>query len=224
MSECNPNLKKVLGVSGSPIPDSNTDRAVKAVLEATGCQTEFIKLSDYTVEPCRGCLGCIETNRCVIEDDGIMLALKAKEADALVVGCYTPYSSIDSRAKSFLERLYPLRHNNGFMRGKPGAAVVAHAIPEGSEMLPPAADMGANAVMFYMMEEGMNFLGAAKVLGNVPCVRCGFGDKCEMSGIKMMFGPDATVDSVALNCFDEQPETVTVAKALGKQIREALMQ
>jgi hypothetical protein len=27
---------KVMGISGSPIPNSNTDRAVKAVLDATG--------------------------------------------------------------------------------------------------------------------------------------------------------------------------------------------
>ena len=32
---------KVLGVSGSPIADSNTDRAVKAVLAATGLETEY---------------------------------------------------------------------------------------------------------------------------------------------------------------------------------------
>ena len=31
---------KVIGVSGSPIRDSNTDRAIKAVLDATGLETE----------------------------------------------------------------------------------------------------------------------------------------------------------------------------------------
>ena len=35
---------KVLGVSGSPIYNSNTDRALKAALEATGLETGFIKL------------------------------------------------------------------------------------------------------------------------------------------------------------------------------------
>jgi multimeric flavodoxin WrbA len=218
-----PNTKKVLGVSGSAIPDSNTDKAVKAVLEATGCQTEFVKLSDYRIEPCRACLGCAKTNRCVINDDGVALAQKAKEADAIVIGCYTPYSTIDSRSKAFIERLYPLRHNHGFMRGKPGGAVVAHGLPEGNAMLPPSAELGANAVMFYMMEEGMNFLGAVKVLGNAPCLRCGFGDDCELSGVKMIAGPDAKVDSVAINCFDEQPETMAAARDLGIRIREALM-
>jgi multimeric flavodoxin WrbA len=44
---------KVLGVSGSPIKNSNTDRALKAVLDATGCETELVKLMDYTIEPCQ---------------------------------------------------------------------------------------------------------------------------------------------------------------------------
>jgi multimeric flavodoxin WrbA len=43
---------KVSGVSDSPIKNSNTDRALRAVLDATGYETEFIKLADYTVEPC----------------------------------------------------------------------------------------------------------------------------------------------------------------------------
>ena len=93
---------KVIGVSGSPIKNSNTDRAVKAVLEATGAETEFIKLKDYTVAPCQACLGCVETNVCVIKDDGIELAEKVKSADALIIGGFTPYSTLDSRTKAFI--------------------------------------------------------------------------------------------------------------------------
>lgn len=38
---------KVLGVSGSPIENSNTDRIVKTILEASGLEPEFIKLTDF---------------------------------------------------------------------------------------------------------------------------------------------------------------------------------
>ncbi len=34
---------RILGISGSPIPDSNTDRAIKRILEHTGLDSEFIK-------------------------------------------------------------------------------------------------------------------------------------------------------------------------------------
>jgi len=158
----------------------------------------------------------------VINDDRITLTEKAKNADVIVIASFTPYSSLDARAKAFIERLYPLRHKKGYMRGKIGAAIVTAAIPEGAEMLPPAGDMGINAIKFYMMEEGVNFVGAVRVFGNVPCVRCGFGNECEMSGIKMMFGPQATVDSVGINCCDEKPETVKAAKELGEKIGQEL--
>jgi multimeric flavodoxin WrbA len=213
---------KILGVSGSPIKNSNTDRALKAVLEATGLEAEFIKLTDFTVAPCMACLGCVETNKCVIEDDGILLAEKAKEADALVIAGFTPYSTLDSRTKAFIERLYPLRHNHGFMAGKPGGAVITCAIPEDCEMLPPACEMGVKAIQFYMMEEGMNFVGAVKVQGNVPCVKCGFGDQCKMSAIKMLHGPTATVDTVGIKSFEEESSPVEAARSLGKKIAEAL--
>lgn len=213
---------KILGVSGSPIPDSNTDSVLKAVLNAAGAETEFVKLADFTIEPCRACLGCVETNKCVIEDDGIIMAEKARDADALIVGGFTPYSTLDARTKAFLERLYPLRHKHGFMRGKPGAAVVTSAVPGGSEMLPHAAQLAMDAIMFYMMEEGMNFVGGIQVLGNVPCIKCGHGDDCPMSGVKMIYGTDASVKSAGINRCENQPSVLQEAEALGKQIGNIL--
>ena len=213
---------KVLGVSGSPIKDSNSDRALKTALEATGMDYEFVKLFDYTVAPCKACLGCVSTNVCVIKDDGITLAEKAKEADALIISGFTPYSTLDSRTKAFIERLYPLRHRYGFMQGKPGGIIITSAVPEKCDMLPPAFENGINAVAYYMMEEGMDMKGAVKVLGNVPCVRCKYGDDCDMTGIKMMFGPEANKESVGINRFEDQPEAVKAAKEMGQAIAEAL--
>jgi len=52
---------KVIGISGSPTKDSNTDTLVKAILEATGAQTEFFKLSSIKVGPCIACMKCVQT-------------------------------------------------------------------------------------------------------------------------------------------------------------------
>ena len=214
---------KVLGVSGSPIYNSNTDRALKAALEATGLETEFIKLVEYKLTPCRACIGCVDTNRCVnTQDDGILLAEKTKEADALIIAGYTPYSTIDSLTKAFIERLYPLRHKHGFMACKPGGANVTCAIPAANRALPPASDMGVNAIMFYMMEEGMNFVGAVKIMGNVPCVKCGYGNECKTSGLRMIYGNEATVQSVGINKFEEQRDALDAARELGKKIASVL--
>lgn len=210
---------KVMGISGSPIPDSNTDRAVKLVMAATGAAKQwFYKLSDYTITPCRACLGCVTTNRCVIDDDAIMLAEKAFKADILIIGGYTPYSSLDSRTKALLERLYPLRHRHGLMVGKPGAAVITCAVPPGQEGMPPACENGINAIHYYMMEEGMRYVGGVKVLGNVPCIKCGSGSQCQVSGIKMIHGPGATAESIGVNTLEAQAETVAALKQLGEDL------
>lgn len=110
------------------------------------------------------------------------------------------------------------------MAGKPGAAVITSCVPEDNKQLPPAAEMGVNAVVFYMMEEGMQFVGALKLQGNVPCIRCGFGDECKLSGVKMLYGPLATVDSVGVKRFEQQPTSIQGAQELGRKIAEALGQ
>jgi len=213
---------KVLGVSGSPIENSNTDRIVKTILEATGLDTEFIKLTDYVYVPCKACLGCRNTNECEVRDDGVVLAEKAKNADALVIGGFTPYSSLDARTKAFMERLYPLRHNHGYLQGKPGVAVVTSAVPPDMQAAMPAVEMGVNAIKFFMMEEGMNYLGAVTCLGNVPCVKCDNNKDCKMSGIKMMFGKEATPESVGINTFEDQYEEIENAYNLWEQVAIAL--
>lgn len=212
---------KVLGVSGSPIENSNTDRALKIALAATGVKTEFYKLSDYTIAPCTACLGCRETNVCVQKDDGIMLAEKAYKADALIIAGFTPYSSIDSRTKIFIERLYPLHHRHGLMSGKPGGAIVTCGIPPGQEGMPPACENGVDAIKNYMEAEAMHFIGGVSVPGNVPCVACGQEGQCGVSSLKILFGKDATPENVKINTVEDNLEVVAALEKLGADIVEA---
>jgi multimeric flavodoxin WrbA len=212
----------VLGISGSPIRKSNTDRAVQMILEHTGADTEFVKLSQLVLEPCDACLGCVETNECVQEDDGRELADKFHQARAFVLGAFTPYSSLDARTKTFMERMYCLRHQAGLNRGKIGAAVITTACPPGADKLPPAYETASAQIGFWMMEEGMVNLGSMAMLGNVPCIRCGHGDLCDLTGIKMLYGPEATVKSVGVRTLEGDAALVESARQLGQRIREAL--
>ncbi|MHA2168102.1 MAG: flavodoxin family protein, partial [Candidatus Hodarchaeales archaeon] len=111
---------RILGISGSPVQNSNTDRAVKAVLQASGLKSEFIKLSEINVKPCKACKRCVPHNVCQVNDDFPLLAEKVKEAQALVFGVYCPYGMIDAYTKAFLERLWSMRHVNNLNRGKLG--------------------------------------------------------------------------------------------------------
>ncbi len=215
---------KAIGVSGSPIKDSNTDRALKRVLAATGAQkTEFVKLSTQTIAPCMACLKCVDTNRCIINDDGVKLAEKVYKADALIIAGFTPYSSIDSRTKTFIERMYPLRHRHGLLKGKVGAGIITCAIPAENTEMPPACDNGMQAIQNFMMAEEMNFVGGVTIKGNVPCVRCGDKGQCSMSGLKMIHGADATVAEIGIANFEDDSELLQQLDDLGKRIAEQVM-
>jgi multimeric flavodoxin WrbA len=216
-------MAQVLGISGSPIPNSNTDRAVQAILEASGLETEFVKLSELSMEPCRACLGCVTGNRCVVRDDGPALAEKFLESGGFVLGAYTPYSSLDARTKTFMERMYCLRHQKGLNRGKPGVFVVTSAMPDGAPGAPPAVATAASQITFWMMEEEMVSLGSLALLGNVPCIRCGYGDSCEVSGVKMLGGPEATVESMGVHQFEDAARMPEKAKELGQTLRWAIL-
>jgi len=214
---------QVLGISGSPILDSNTDRAVKQILEHTGLRTQFVKLSELEFSPCRACLGCINSNECVLLDDARQLALQFRDAPAFVLGGYTPYSSLDARTKAFMERMYCFRHMTGGNAGKVGVSVITTACRPGAANLPPAAETATSQIAFWMMEEGIKDLGSMVVEGNVPCIRCGRGDSCPASGIKMIHGPAATVESVGVQTFEENEALLQRAKELGEKIRAAVL-
>lgn len=213
---------EVLGISGSPIPNSNTDRAVRAVLAATGLTTSFIKLSDLRMEPCRACLGCKDTNHCVVQDDAQALSEQFRMAKVFVLGTYTSYSSLDARSKMFMERMYCLRHQVGLNKGKVGAAVITTAWPPDVPGMPPASQTTTTQINIWMMEEAMVNVGALVILGNVPCIRCGYGDSCAYSGVKMLHGPEATVASLGVRQFEGDEVLLRGARELGQKIRAAL--
>ena len=114
----------VLGISSSPVPESNTDRAVREILEHCELDYQFIKLSSLALEPCRACQGCTEDNSCRIHDNGRVLAEQFAQARAFVLGGYTSYGSLDSRTKIFMERMYCLRHLRSRNKGKLGISVL----------------------------------------------------------------------------------------------------
>ncbi len=208
---------QVIGFSGSPIKNSNTDRAVQTVLKQTGLKTEFIKLSRRKVQPCRACLRCTEDNICKLKDDFQEIAEKVKYADAIVVGGYPPYGTIDAFTKAFLERLFSLRHKNGRNRGKLAVTVVTGIGREA-----PGLNEASDQISLALTMEGMEVLGQLKVLGNPECMVCGFGENCSMSALPWIFGDDTEVTPEKFCEVEHQQDTWEQAKRLGNEITERL--
>jgi multimeric flavodoxin WrbA len=208
---------QIIGISGSPIKNSNTDRLIHAVLESSGLSSEFVKLSKINVRPCIACLGCKKDNICKVKDDFPELAEKVRHAGAVVVGGYSPYGAVDGFTKAFLERLFSLRHQNGLNKGKL-AVVVATGIGRGAPGLEEASSQIAHALTL----EGMNVLGQLKVTGNPECMVCGYGQSCPMSALPWIFGDDTTVTPEKFCNVEDQTETWEQAKAFGQEIARKL--
>lgn len=209
---------KVLGISGSPIKDSNTDRLVKTVLDATGVEWGFIKLSELEIHPCNACKGCVTDNVCKQEDDWQSVAGKVLAAGALVIGGYSPYGSLDARTKAFMERMYCFRHQKALSTGKLGVAV-AVGINENDI---PGAEHAAQQIAQFMEMERMVVLGRVTATGNVPCLSCGYGTECKVSAVPWIFGE---VDSITEDMFtrvEDQPGVMEQAVRLGTEIKERL--
>jgi len=208
---------QILGISGSPIKNSNTDRLVKAVLDSNGLESEFVKLSKLNVKPCIACLGCKKDNICKVKDDFPALAEKVRTADAIVVGGYSPYGSVDGFTKSFLERLFSLRHQNGLNRGKL-AVVVATGIGRGA----PGLEETSKQIEHALTVEGMEILGNLKAIGNTECMVCGYGQTCPMSSLPWVFGDDTTITPDKFCKVEDQSEIWEKANQLGLEIAEKI--
>jgi hypothetical protein len=207
---------KVIGISGSPVKDSNTDRLIKAILDSSGQESEFIKLSSIKVGPCRACKQCVSDNVCKVGDDFPGLAEKIKNAKALIIGGYIPYGQIDAFTKALLERFWSLRHVNNLLQGKLCATVLTGVMPDALE----SANKSFGAELRDY--ERMILVGQITVKGNIPCLTCGKGDECEMSGVKMMYGPDARTADFGYSRVESQEDVWDEAARIGHLIGEQM--
>ena len=205
---------EVLGISGSPIENSNTDRLIQAVLDATELECEFVKLSQINIRPCLACKQCVPDNICKVKDDFPELAKTIKKAKALIIGAYIPYKQIDGFTKALLERFWSLRHVSNLLRGKLCATVLTYLSPDAADHVNQAL-----AIQLKTMER-MELIGQLMIKGNIPCLTCGLGDECEMSGLRKRYGPDVRSSDYPYVRVEDQKEVWEEAMRIGRLIGE----
>lgn len=83
---------------------------------------EFVKLTNYRVEPCSSCWACRKTNACAIQDDmGQILIPSLLKADAIVLGSPVFFNNVSGQLKAFMDRTWSIK---GGLRNKIAGAVV----------------------------------------------------------------------------------------------------
>jgi len=98
----------VVGVSGSPRKDGNTDTILRhtlATLESHGILTEQVTLRGKRIEPCRACRHCRSTGECIIEDDVRPLFDKLAAADGFILAAPVYFSGAAGQMKCFIDRI-----------------------------------------------------------------------------------------------------------------------
>ena len=95
---------KVIGISGSPRKDGNTEILVRKALEPfyeKGWEVVEFFLSSKTINPCIGCETCNETGICAIKGDDMELLLRELEdCDALIIGSPAYYRNVTAQLKA----------------------------------------------------------------------------------------------------------------------------
>ena len=102
---------KVIGFSGSPRKDANTDRLVAHVLagaQTAGAETEFFRIADLNIKGCISCYYCKSHQTCSIKDDMQGLYKEIHAADAVVIGSPVYMGQMSGQTKTFIDRLLPL--------------------------------------------------------------------------------------------------------------------
>lgn len=82
---------RILGISGTPVKDGNSDQVVKAALEAAALvgnvETEFVTLADKDIPACIHCQHCIENKvPCKFVDDSNQIIEQMLLADGMIWG------------------------------------------------------------------------------------------------------------------------------------------
>jgi len=111
---------KILYISGSPRKKSNTDYLLRLALSITGGQ--FIKLTDYKIEPCKSCWACQKLDKCIINDDMTNILIpKLLDNEVFVLGSPVYFNGVSAQLKAFIDRTWCIR---GKLKNKIGGAIV----------------------------------------------------------------------------------------------------
>lgn len=129
---------KVLIISTSIRGGSNSEILAKECERGAadaGHEVEFVTLKGKDIKYCIGCLSCLDTHKCVIQDDVAEIREKVKEAEAIVFATPIYYFEMCGQMKTLLDRMNPLYTDDYKFRK---IYMIATAAEEGDEVFEKA--------------------------------------------------------------------------------------
>ena len=104
-------MKRILIISTSLRGVSNSHELAKEFARGAseaGNEVELLTLHHKEIHFCLGCLSCVKTGKCVINDDAPEITDKMHDADVLVFATPIYYYEMCGQMKTLLDRANPL--------------------------------------------------------------------------------------------------------------------
>lgn len=132
-------MKKIIVLNGSPRKQGTIATLLRVIADsaASVSEIEWIDVNELTIKPCRGCMKCRQTKRCVLPvDDGHLIGEKISRADAIVIGSPVYWGNMNGYMKVLFDRISPLLMGEtekgipiGLQKGKKAVIVTACTTP-----------------------------------------------------------------------------------------------
>jgi multimeric flavodoxin WrbA len=166
---------------------------VQAILEKSGHESEFVKLTDLNYSACKGCVQlCAKPQVCMLADDAQPYYQKIKEADAVVLGSPLYFGTVNATMLSFVERFFGYRHVTVAIAKKSFVLVLGG----GGRNL----DTAEERFRGVLQSSGVKVLDVVKYSSGIPpCLSCGRHKECTIGGLYGAIGK-------AAHTLDIQPE------------------
>ena len=207
---------KVIGFSAGGVGrEGNIDRMVKAILEKSGHEVEFVKLTDLDYSGCKGCVQlCAKPQVCVLEDDAQPYYEKIKQADAVVIGTPVYFNTITANVSAFIERFFGYRHVDIPIAGKPFVVAVGGAL---------GLDFAVEQFHRVLAKFDVNVLDTVRFQSEVPpCFKCGRHKECEIGGMYKMLGEavkDVTITKEMFHRWEDHCEVAAAVDAAAEKLK-----
>ena len=172
---------KIIGFSSGVVGhESNVDRMVKAIMEKSDGDSEFVKLNDLNYSACKSCVAlCAGPQVCRLEDELLPFYQKVKEADAVVLGSPIHFGSVNAAMVSFISRLWGFRHVSIPIKDKPFVLALSGLGVERS-------DTSRDDFRRLLRPYQVNILDVVSYYSKIPpCYSCGRHQECRIGGAFM---------------------------------------
>lgn len=119
-------IMKILGISGSPRKEGNTEILVREALKAAeeaGAEVEYLSVAGKTIKPCEACDYCVAHKRCHHDDDADLFIEKMVAADGIIMASPVYFGNVTGQVKSLIDRERVMWRQGKTLADKVGASI-----------------------------------------------------------------------------------------------------